>query len=55
VVRILVVDDEGLARFAIKEILEEQGHDVEEAENGLQAIEYQNAAPYDLVITDVIR
>ncbi len=53
-VRILVVDDEELARFTIREILTKAGHEIEEAENGKQAIERQKAEPFDLIVTDIV-
>jgi len=53
-VRVLVVDDEELARFAIREILEDAGFEVDEAENGRVGIEKQKAFPFDLIITDII-
>ena len=52
--RILVVDDEELARFTIREILTKAGHEIEEAENGKQAIERQKAEPFDLIVTDIV-
>ena len=52
--RILVVDDEELARFTIREILETAGHEVVEATNGNEAISSQSANPCALMITDII-
>ena len=52
--RILVVDDEKLARFTLREILTAEGHGVVEAVNGVEAIAFQRAHPFDLVITDII-
>ena len=52
--RILVVDDEELARFTIREILTKAGHEIEEAENGKQAIERQKAESFDLIVTDIV-
>lgn len=52
--RILVVDDEELARFTIRDILETAGHEVDEATNGNEAISSQTANPFDLIITDII-
>lgn len=52
--RILVVDDEELARFTIREILESAEHEVTEAFNGIEAISRQKEQPFDLVITDII-
>ena len=52
--RILVVDDEELARFTIREMLAKAGHEIVEATNGNEAIELQKAEPFDLVVTDII-
>lgn len=52
--RILVIDDEELARFTIREILESAGFEVDEAENGRIGVEKQQATPFDLIITDII-
>lgn len=52
--RVLVIDDEELARFTIREILETAGFEVDEAENGRVGIEKQQATPFDLIITDII-
>lgn len=52
--RILVVDDEELARFTLREILEGAGHEVVEATNGNEALANQKAHPFDLIITDII-
>jgi CheY-like chemotaxis protein len=52
--RILVIDDEELARFTLREILETAGHEVVEATNGHEGVERQKANPFDMVITDMI-
>lgn len=52
--RILVVDDVELERFVIRNYLESAGHEVAEAENGVEAINAQNADPFDLIITDIV-
>lgn len=52
--RILVIDDEQLARFTIREILESAGHEVVEAKNGVEGISLQKSRSFDLVITDII-
>ena len=52
--RILVVDDVDLERFVIREYLESAGHEVAEAENGVEAIAAHNADPFDLIITDIV-
>ena len=52
--RILVVDDEELARYALREILQSAGHEVVEAINGNEGVALQRAQPFDLVVTDII-
>ncbi|HRE49139.1 MAG TPA: response regulator transcription factor [Aggregatilineales bacterium] len=50
---ILVVDDDGAARYAIRRTLERAGYDVEEAVNGEQALLVMEGRPYDVVISDI--
>ncbi len=52
--RILVIDDEELARFTLREILQSAGHDVAEATNGNEGIALQHSQHFDLIITDII-
>lgn len=52
--RILVVDDEELIRYTMREILEEFGHEVVDAKNGNECLTLQKESPFDLVITDII-
>ena len=52
--RILVVDDDHLVRFTIRTALEQAGHQVVEAENGERGLAAFDAAPFDLVITDLL-
>ncbi|MDH5527211.1 MAG: response regulator [Nitrospirota bacterium] len=52
--RILIIDDEELARYAVRKILTGAGHDVTEAENGSNGLELQRKTPFDLVITDIV-
>ena len=52
--RILVVDNEELARFAIRKILLSAGHDVVEAENGEVATDLCMSEAFDLVVTDIL-
>ncbi len=52
--KILVVDDEELIRNVIKEYLTIEEYTVEEAENGLEAIEKAKANDYDLIIMDIM-
>lgn len=51
--RILVVDDAGLVRLYYRQALEAAGFAVEEALNGVEALEKLLRAPADLVIVDV--
>jgi two-component system chemotaxis response regulator CheY len=50
---VLIVDDAGLVRMYYREALERAGFDVEEALNGLEALEKLLTAPFDLLIVDV--
>lgn len=52
--RILVIDDEELARFTVASLLESAGHEVVEAPNGQVGLSLQNAQLFDLVVTDII-
>jgi len=52
--RILVIDDEELARFTMREILEAAGHTVDEAEDGDVGISKFEANPTDVIVTDII-
>ncbi|HUN72673.1 MAG TPA: response regulator [Steroidobacteraceae bacterium] len=50
---VLVVDDAGLVRVYYRSILEEAGFRVEEALNGLEALEILLARPVDLLVVDI--
>jgi adenylate cyclase len=51
--RLLVVDDNKVNRLLLGRSLEQQGHHVEMAENGLQALEMLHATAFDLVLLDI--
>jgi len=51
--RILVVDDANLVRRFYRDALERAGFEVDEALNGVEALEKVLGATYDLVIVDV--
>ncbi|MDH5516406.1 MAG: response regulator [Gammaproteobacteria bacterium] len=51
--RILCVDDSLVIRRLIKQILEDQGHDVIVAEDGVEAMDYARDTVFDLVLSDV--
>lgn len=51
--RILVVDDSSLVRLYCRDVLERAGFEVDQAINGLEAMEKVLAGTFDLVIVDV--
>lgn len=51
--RILVVDDSSLVRLYYRDTLEKAGFEVDQAINGIEAMEKVLAQPFDLVIVDV--
>jgi len=54
VARILVIDDDESIRFLLRTVLEIQGYDVVEAENGYEGLLCYQAEPADVVITDIL-
>lgn len=50
--RVLVVDDEEILRMLIRDTLEDMGYEIEEAENGQEALERVTQEHYDLMILD---
>ncbi len=52
--RVLVIDDEELARFTMREILESAGHEVIEAVDGEQGVQKYRDDPTDIIVTDII-
>ncbi|MBU2018937.1 MAG: sigma 54-interacting transcriptional regulator, partial [Bacteroidetes bacterium] len=51
--KILIIDDERSIRRALREILEFEGFEVEEAENGKQGLEKLRETTYDVVFCDI--
>src|SRR6185437_16021401 len=51
--RVLVVDDSSLVRLYYHSVLEKAGFEVEQAINGIEAMERVLSQPLDLVIVDV--
>ena len=51
--KVLVADDEEGLRFILRELLIRQGCQVDEAEDGLQAIQMAHAGRYDLYLLDM--
>lgn len=52
--KILVVDDEENIREVIREYAEFEGHEVDEAGDGMKAIEMAKEKDYDIIIMDVM-
>jgi len=50
----LVVDDEMVVRIVVREVLEQSGHEVCEAENGAQALEQFAEHRPDIVLMDIV-
>jgi two-component system chemotaxis response regulator CheY len=51
--RVLVIDDASLVRMYYRDALQGAGYEVDEALNGLEALEKLLAAPADLLIVDI--
>ena len=51
--RILIVDDSALVRMYYRDALESDGYAVEQAMNGLEALEKALAGEFDVLIVDV--
>ncbi len=52
--KVLVVDDEDNMRFIIREMLEQDSHEVSEATSGAEAMVEFRRAPVALIITDLV-
>ncbi len=51
--KILIVDDAVTVRMYHRQLIEELGYEVEEAENGIEALEKGMSCNYDLFLVDV--
>jgi DNA-binding NtrC family response regulator len=51
--KVLVIDDDPQVRRAVRRLIEMEGHEVAEAENGKVALRQLANDPADLVITDI--
>ena len=51
--RVLVIDDDELARTLLQRMLVEEGHEVEEAIDGAEGLRLFGKNPPDLVLTDI--
>ncbi len=52
--RILLAEDEKAVREFVRRALEHNGHEVKAVADGAAAVQELAAAPYDLLITDII-
>jgi DNA-binding response OmpR family regulator len=52
--RVLIVEDERKISAYLKRGLEEQGYAVDTAFTGREALDYADAAPYDIIILDIL-
>lgn len=51
--KLLIIDDERGIRNTLKEILNDEGHQVDVAENGAQGLEMAQGTNYDLIFSDI--
>ena len=51
--KLLIIDDERGIRNTLREILADEGHEVEVAENGKQGLEMAQNKAYDLIFSDI--
>jgi DNA-binding NtrC family response regulator len=51
--KILIIDDERSIRNSLKEILEDEGYDVDVAEHGQQGVEMVEKEKYDVIFCDI--
>lgn len=52
--RILIVEDDPVIRSAYVVVLEAEGHEVTQAEDGAKALESINSADFDLILLDIL-
>jgi CheY-like chemotaxis protein len=52
--RVLLADDNEINLVVISRMLEKQGHRIDTAGNGLEAVEAVRTRPYDLVVMDIM-
>ena len=52
--RVLIADDEKIVRDLLRAVLEHDGHTVEEATDGQEALDAHARSAYDVVIVDLI-
>jgi DNA-binding response OmpR family regulator len=52
--RVLIVEDDDAIRILVETVLRRRGYDVETARNGVEALDQMHAAPFALVILDLM-
>jgi len=52
--KILIADDEQKIREVLREYAEFEGHEVEEAVDGMQAVEFAKSGNFDIIIMDIM-
>jgi len=52
--RILIMDDDNLIRRMLRQVLEQEGHEIVEARDGTEGINLNRKLHCDLIITDII-
>jgi CheY-like chemotaxis protein len=52
--RILLIDDDVLARDMLRQILEHAGYEVVDAASGREGLQHYQATAIDLIITDIL-
>ncbi|MGM9774002.1 MAG: sigma-54-dependent transcriptional regulator [Candidatus Egerieousia sp.] len=51
--KVLIIDDEKSIRLALKDILEDEGHEVELAEDGKKGLDMATSSQYDVIFCDI--
>ena len=50
--KILLAEDEDVLRMLVVDSLEDEGHDIDEASDGMEALDYIKRYEYDLILMD---
>jgi DNA-binding NtrC family response regulator len=53
-VKILIVEDDTITRRNISALLSDEGYEVDQAGDGVQALEILAGRPFDLVLSDIV-
>ena len=52
--KILIVEDDAITRRNLSMLLQDEGYDVDQAGDGVQALEILAGRPFDLVLSDIV-